>query len=91
MGIGVFGAMISSVTGLVAQSQALGIISDNISNVNTIGYKTARSNFSTLVRSPTWRSRATASLPPPARRPPDKASCCSPAPAASPSTRTATW
>jgi flagellar hook protein FlgE len=41
--------MISSVTGLVAQSQALGIISDNISNVNTIGYKTARSNFSTLV------------------------------------------
>ncbi len=49
MGIGVFGAMISSVTGLVAQSQALGIISDNISNVNTVGYKTTRSNFSTLV------------------------------------------
>jgi flagellar hook protein FlgE len=49
MGVGVFGAMISSVTGLVAQSQALGIISDNISNVNTFGYKTARSNFSTLV------------------------------------------
>jgi len=49
MGIGVFGAMISSVTGLVAQSQALGIIADNISNVNTVGYKTTRSNFSTLV------------------------------------------
>ncbi len=49
MGIGVFGAMISSVTGLVAQSQALGIISDNITNVSTVGYKTTRSNFSTLV------------------------------------------
>ena len=31
MGIGVFGAMISSVTGLVAQSQALGIIFDTLS------------------------------------------------------------
>ncbi len=49
MGIGVFGAMISSVTGLVAQSQALGIISDNIANVSTVGYKTTRANFSTLV------------------------------------------
>jgi flagellar hook protein FlgE len=45
----VFGAMISGVTGLNAQSQSLGMISDNISNVNTIGYKTTVARFSTLV------------------------------------------
>ena len=45
----IFGAMFSGVTGLNAQSQALGIIADNISNVNTIGYKGTRASFSTLV------------------------------------------
>lgn len=44
-----YGAMFSGVSGLNAQSQALGMISDNISNVNTIGYKTAHASFSTLV------------------------------------------
>ncbi|WP_147250369.1 flagellar basal body protein, partial [Thalassospira lucentensis] len=34
-----FGAMISGVSGLNAQSQNLGVISDNISNLNTVGYK----------------------------------------------------
>ena len=45
----VLGAMYSAVSGLAAQSQALGVISDNISNVNTIGYKGTSSNFGTLV------------------------------------------
>ena len=44
-----YGAMFSGVSGLNAQSQALGIISDNISNVNTVGYKTSKAAFSTLV------------------------------------------
>ena len=47
--MGIYGALFSGVSGLNAQSQALGVISDNISNVNTTGYKTARSSFSTLV------------------------------------------
>jgi flagellar hook protein FlgE len=45
----IFGGMRSAVTGLAAQSQALGIIADNISNVNTVGYKRTSSQFSTLV------------------------------------------
>ncbi len=44
-----YGAMLSGVSGLSAQSQAMGIIADNISNVNTIGYKETRAKFSTLV------------------------------------------
>ena len=44
-----YGAKLSGVSGLNAQSQALGMISDNISNVNTVGYKTSKASFSTLV------------------------------------------
>ncbi len=44
-----FGAMFSGVTALNAQSQSLGMISDNISNINTIGYKTTKAAFSTLI------------------------------------------
>lgn len=44
-----FGAMFSGVTGLRAQSQSLSIISDNISNLNTVGYKATVNDFSTLV------------------------------------------
>ena len=46
-----FGAMFSGVTGLRAQSQSLSIISDNISNLNTVGYKATVNQFSTLVTS----------------------------------------
>jgi len=45
----IYGAMVSSITGLQAQSQALGMISDNLSNVNTVGYKGSHARFSTLV------------------------------------------
>ena len=53
-----YGAMFSGVSGLNAQSQALGMLSDNISNVNTIGYKTAHASFSTLVTRQTGNSYA---------------------------------
>lgn len=42
-------AMLAGVSGLVANSSALAAISDNISNVNTVGYKRNQANFQTLV------------------------------------------
>jgi len=45
----VFGALYAAVSGLNANSNALGIISDNISNANTVGYKETSTDFSTLV------------------------------------------
>jgi flagellar hook protein FlgE len=44
-----FGAMFSGVSGLTAQSSAMGAVSDNITNVSTIGYKNTEVNFQTLV------------------------------------------
>jgi flagellar hook protein FlgE len=44
-------AMLAGVSGLVANSSALAAISDNIANVNTVGFKRSTSNFSTLVTS----------------------------------------
>ena len=44
-----FGSLFSGVSGLTAQSQAMGMISDNVSNVNTVSYKGAAAKFSTLV------------------------------------------
>ncbi|MBC7670658.1 flagellar hook protein FlgE [Caulobacter sp. DWR2-3-1b2] len=42
-------AMLSGVSGLISNSSALAAISDNIANVNTVGYKRSSANFSTLV------------------------------------------
>ncbi len=44
-----FGALFSGVSGLAAQSQAMGIIADNITNVTTTAFKRTTSDFSTLV------------------------------------------
>ena len=44
-------AMQAGVSGLLANSSALAAISDNIANVNTVGYKRSSANFSTLVTS----------------------------------------
>jgi len=44
-----YGALFSGVSGLSAQSSAMGAISDNITNVNTVGYKGTQVNFQTLV------------------------------------------
>ncbi|RCK36434.1 MULTISPECIES: flagellar hook protein FlgE [Thalassospira] len=54
-----FGAMISGVSGLNAQSQNLGVISDNISNLNTVGYKGTVGRFSTLVTESATNTRYT--------------------------------
>jgi len=44
-----FGALSSGVSGLTAQSSAIGAISDNITNVSTVGYKNTQVDFQTLV------------------------------------------
>ena len=44
-----FGSLFSGVSGLTAQSRALSMISDNIANVSTTGYKGANAQFANLV------------------------------------------
>lgn len=44
-----YGALFGGVSGLKAQSSKIGTISDNIANVNTVGYKQATTSFSSLV------------------------------------------
>ncbi|HEY0282652.1 MAG TPA: flagellar hook protein FlgE [Rhizomicrobium sp.] len=51
-----YGAMMTGVAGLSAFSNALSVSAANISNVNTVGYKTATSNFATLLASATSNS-----------------------------------
>lgn len=43
------GSMNAAVSGLKAQSTALGITSDNIANLNTVGYKSSSAYFETIV------------------------------------------
>jgi len=45
----ILGAMYSAVSGLSSQSAKLGVISDNISNTSTTGYKRSEVEFSSLV------------------------------------------
>jgi flagellar hook protein FlgE len=49
-------AMLAGVSGLIANSSALAAISDNISNVNTTGYKRSQANFQTLVNTQSRQS-----------------------------------
>lgn len=44
-----YGALFAGVSGLKAQASKIGVISDNIANVNTVGYKQSASQFETLV------------------------------------------
>jgi flagellar hook protein FlgE len=44
-----FGALSASLTNLTAQSSAVNIISNNIANLNTRGFKNSEASFSTLV------------------------------------------
>jgi flagellar hook protein FlgE len=46
-----YGALLTGVSGLDANSRALAITSSNIANVNTVGYKTSSANFSTFLAS----------------------------------------
>ena len=48
----VFGALRSGVSGLFAQSQSMAMISDNIANSNTYGYKRVEASFGHLVTVP---------------------------------------
>ena len=45
----IFGAMQSGISAMASQSSSMGAISDNIANVNTVGYKSNSVAFSTLV------------------------------------------
>jgi flagellar hook protein FlgE len=47
--MGIFAALFSGVSGLQTYGDALGILADNITNVNTVGYKESRARFTTLV------------------------------------------
>src|SRR5260370_5333038 len=47
--MGLFGALFAGVSGLNSQSNKIGIISNNISNVNTVGFKEGQASFDTLV------------------------------------------
>jgi flagellar hook protein FlgE len=53
-------AMLAGVSGLIANSSALAAISDNIANVNTVGYKRSQVNFTDMVTSQAVRSRYSA-------------------------------
>ncbi|HXJ01331.1 MAG TPA: flagellar hook protein FlgE [Micropepsaceae bacterium] len=46
-----YGALLTGVSGLDANSRALSVTSSNISNVNTVGYKTSTADFSTFLAS----------------------------------------
>jgi flagellar hook protein FlgE len=47
-----FGSLFTGVSGLSAQSRSMSVISDNVANVSTVGYKGGVSNFASLVVSP---------------------------------------
>ena len=44
-----YGALLTGVSALDANSRALAITSSNIANLNTVGYKTSTANFSTFL------------------------------------------
>lgn len=45
----IFGSLFTAVSGLTAQSDAIGMISNNIANVSTVGYKRIDTSFDSLV------------------------------------------
>lgn len=49
----IFGSLFTAVSGLTAQSQAIGMISNNIANVSTVGYKRTDASFASIVTSET--------------------------------------
>lgn len=55
-----FGSLFSGVSGLNAQSRAMGMISDNVANVNTTAYKGAEAQFANMVT----RSRGSSTYSP---------------------------
>jgi flagellar hook protein FlgE len=47
--MGILSSMYTGITGVQANGEALGVISDNIANSNTIGFKTSRAEFADVV------------------------------------------
>ncbi|MDR1110658.1 MAG: flagellar hook-basal body complex protein, partial [Deltaproteobacteria bacterium] len=47
-------AMYAAVTGLSALSTGMQVISNNIANVNTVGFKAGRTNFEDLISQDYW-------------------------------------
>jgi len=47
--MGVLSSLYTGVSGLSAQGEALGVISDNIANANTIGFKSSRAEFQDII------------------------------------------
>ena len=44
-----YSALSAGVAGLSAQSTAMATVADNITNINTVGYKKVETQFSTMV------------------------------------------
>lgn len=55
--MGLFGALFTGVSALTAQSQSAAVISDNIANVNTIGFKRSETTFRSLVTTESRNAR----------------------------------
>ena len=55
-----YSALSAGVAGLSAQSNAMASVADNITNINTVGYKNVETQFSTLVGDTTSGSRYSA-------------------------------
>ncbi|MCB9976214.1 MAG: flagellar hook-basal body complex protein [Rhodospirillales bacterium] len=55
--MGLFGALFTGVSALAAQSQKTAIISNNIANINTTGFKRSEASFFSLVTTATNTSR----------------------------------
>ncbi len=47
--MGLYGVMTTSVSGMSVQSDRMGTVADNIANINTTGYKSASTEFATLI------------------------------------------
>lgn len=47
--MGILSSLYTGVSGLQAQGEALGVISDNIANANTTGYKASRAEFQDII------------------------------------------
>lgn len=47
--MGVLSSLYTGVSGLVAQGEALGVVSDNIANANTTGFKASRAEFQDVI------------------------------------------
>ena len=57
-----YGALYTGVAGLSANSRAMATTSTNIANVNTVGYKSSKSEFSTLLASSAGANSASGSV-----------------------------